>query len=119
MRPHENLEVWKLGIDLVTDIYKITRNFPDEEKFGLVTQLRRGAISFPSNIAEGAARQTKKEFMNFLFIAQGSLSEIETQLVISQNLGYISEIDLVAYKKKIEILSKKLGGLIRFLRKRK
>jgi len=69
MRPHENLEVWKLGIELVTDIYKITRDFPDEEKFGLVTQLRRGAISFPSNIAEGAARRTKKEFMNFLFIA--------------------------------------------------
>ncbi len=119
MRPHENLEVWKLGIDLVTDIYKITRNFPDEEKFGLINQLRRGAISFPSNIAEGAARQTKKEFMNFLFIAQGSLSEIETQLVISQSLGYISEIDTVTYKEKIEILSKKLGGLIKSLKKRK
>ena len=70
MRPHENLEVWKKAIEIVTEIYEITKSFPTEEKFGLTSQIRRAAVSIPANIAEGAARQSDKEFYNFLSIAK-------------------------------------------------
>jgi len=90
-KPHKNLEVWKLSVDFVKDIYTLTTNFPDEEKFGIISQLRRAVVSIPTNIAEGAARSTKKEFRNFLYIASGSLSEIDTLLTISKELGFIKK----------------------------
>jgi four helix bundle protein len=89
MRPHQNLEVWKKSIDLALMVYKVTENFPKEEKFGLISQLRRAAVSIPANIAEGAARTSKKEFCHFLSNAQGSTSEVETELLISHRLGYM------------------------------
>ena len=89
---HKGLDVWKTSMDLVEDIYKITVKFPISERYGLSQQLRRAAVSIPSNIAEGASRQYNKEFVQFLYISLGSLSEIETQLEIAIRLSYISTI---------------------------
>ena len=81
VRTHRDLDVWKEWIELVVKIYEIVHNFPKEEKYGLVDQIKRSAISIPSNIAEGAARNSKKEFLQFLHISLGSISELETQLI--------------------------------------
>lgn len=85
---HRNLKVWDKSINLVADIYELTNTFPQDEKYGMVSQMRRSAISIPSNIAEGAARKSTKEYIQFLFISLGSLSELETQLIISDRIGY-------------------------------
>jgi four helix bundle protein len=90
-KPHRNLVAWQQGMDLVIEIYKLTRDFPDRELYGLTSQLRRAALSVPSNIAEGAADRTHSQFSNFLSNALGSLNEIDTQLELSFRLGYISE----------------------------
>lgn len=89
-RPHYKLEAWKSAMTLVSDIYRITQNFPKDELYGLTSQMRRAAVSVPSNIAEGAARTGQKEFAQFLSVAKGSLSELETQLLISADLGYLN-----------------------------
>jgi four helix bundle protein len=88
-RPHENLEAWRKSMALVTSVYATTRSFPKEELFGLTSQMRRAAVSIPSNIAEGAARSSRREFAQFLNVAKGSLSELETQLLISSELGFL------------------------------
>ncbi len=93
MKTHRDLDAWKNAIALVTYVYKITKGFPSDEKYGLISQIRRSAVSIPSNIAEGAGRNHNKEFIQFLYIALGSASEIETQILISYNLKYISEDD--------------------------
>ncbi|HEY3166232.1 MAG TPA: four helix bundle protein [Candidatus Binatia bacterium] len=90
-KPHKKLDAWKLSMDLVIDIYQITEKFPKGERYSLIDQIRRAAISIPSNIAEGAARQTKKEFANYLHMAQGSLSELDTQLDLAKRLGYLDD----------------------------
>ena len=90
MKPHRNLIAWQKGMDLVVVIYEITRDFPKEETYGIVSQLRRAAISVPSNIAEGAADRTADQFRNFLSVAIGSLNEINTQLELSMRIGYLS-----------------------------
>jgi four helix bundle protein len=90
MRPHEKLEVWKRAIEFVVTVYKRTSDFPKEEKFGLTSQIRRAAVAVPANIAEGAARQSPREFCRFLAMAQGSASELETELLISERLGYLA-----------------------------
>ena len=87
---YRDLLVWQKGIALVKTIYEITRAFPDEERFGLISQMRRAAISIPSNIAEGQARKTTAEFVHFLSTAEGSLAELDTQLTVSGELGYSS-----------------------------
>src|SRR6266850_7125389 len=87
-RPHESLQAWKEAMRLVRIIYDLTNTFPREEIYGLVAQMRRAAVSVPSNLAEGAARASRKEFSQFLSVAKGSLSELETQLLISADLGY-------------------------------
>ena len=87
-RPHETLDVWQDARTLVEAVYRLTAALPDAERFGLVSQMRRVAISIPSNIAEGAARRSTSEFLRFLSIARGSLSELDTQLAITQRLGY-------------------------------
>ena len=97
-------------------IYQLTRDFPKEEQFGLTSQIKRSAVSIPSNIAEGAARNSGKEFLQFLFIAVGSLSEIETQLLLAKRLKFLSEISIFD---DIESIRKMLLGLIRFLRRKK
>ena len=107
----EKLEVWKLGMDLVSDVYKIAGKFPDEEKFSLTSQIRRAAISVPLNIAEGSARRSKKEFASFVRIALGSLVEVKTCLEIAKNLGYITTSDDKLPADKIEALYFKLLAL--------
>lgn len=109
MRPHYRLDAWKDSMDLVDNIYEITRDFPSEEKFGLTSQMRRAAISIPSNLAEGAARKGQAEFAYFVNIAKGSLSELETQLIISKRQNYIDEIsELIDLIGKV---SSQLSGL--------
>jgi len=111
---HKDLDIWKQGIEFVESIYKITSNFPKEEMYGLTAQLRRAAVSYPSNIAEGAARSSQKEYIQYLYISLASLSEIETQLIISKRLNYLKENDLF---EQINALRKMTLGLIRYLKK--
>ena len=87
-RPHRRLRAWVAGIELVKEVYALTGRFPTSERFGLTAQMRRAAVSVCSNIAEGAARGSRREFCRFLNMANGSLSELDTQLVIAEQLGY-------------------------------
>lgn len=96
---HKDLKVWQESMDFVVEIYKLLEQFPDEEKFILTNQIKRAAISIPSNIAEGAGRESNQEFFTFLSISQGSLSELETQLEIAEKLKYITLNDEI--KKQI------------------
>lgn len=91
MKSHQDLIVYQKSLDLVEEIYKVTQNFPSEEKFGITSQMRRAAVSVPSNIAEGAARKGGKEFNRFLYISLGSLAEIETLFTISTRLKFLEE----------------------------
>ena len=90
---YKNLEVWKKSIELVKEVYVITKSYPNDEKFGIVSQMRRAAVSIPSNIAEGATRYSDKDSSRFIDIAIGSIAELETQLIISKELGFGGEID--------------------------
>jgi four helix bundle protein len=101
MKTHKDLDVWKMSVNLVTDIYKITSKFPKEELYGLTSQIRRSSVSIPSNIAEGAARKSDKEFIQFLHIALGSCMELETQIIISKNLTFVSDSEIEETYKKI------------------
>lgn len=112
-KTHRDLEVWKRGISFVTTIYKLTDSFPKEELYGLTSQIRRAAISIPSNIAEGAARKSNKEFIHYLYIALGSSAEIETQLLIAVNLKFISDENMKILSEERDEISKMLIGLIR------
>jgi len=109
-----DLDVWKLSIELVKDIYEITKFFPKEELFGLTSQIKRAAISIPSNIAEGASRQTNREFIQFLYISLGSASELETQLIIAKELGFIEIEQMQKVNIKVENIKKMLLGLINY-----
>jgi four helix bundle protein len=93
IRMHKDLDIWKVSMELVLDIYQLTKIFPDSEKFVLSSQMRRAAVSIPSNISEGAGRQHVKEFIQFLYISSGSLSELETLLEISFQLKYVKSTD--------------------------
>jgi four helix bundle protein len=116
MRPHQNLEAWSKAVDLVIDLYKATEPFPREEKFGLTSQIRRAAVSVPSNIAEGAARRSSKEFGYFISNAQGSASELETELIIAHRLGYLSEGAFAELLSKLERIGRLMTGLSRRVR---
>ena len=110
MRSHKNLQVWQEAMGLVKEIYEMTRSFPESERFGLISQMRRSAVSVPSNISEGAGRNGNKEFLHFLYIARGSLCELETQVIIGQQLGFIAEPTSIT--EKIEKIFGLLAGLI-------
>jgi four helix bundle protein len=114
IKTHKDLEVWSIGIELVEAIYKSTKAFPKEELYGLATQMRRAAISVPSNIAEGAARNSRKEFVQFLYISLGSLAELETQVIIAQRLGFISQSNNIM--QSIVTFRRKLLNLIKYLK---
>jgi len=112
MHNYKNLLVWKKAVNMATDVYKITDSYPDAEKFGLISQIRRSAISVSSNIAEGAGRGSNAEFRHFLNIAYGSAYELETQLIISNNLNYLRTNDFELLSNQIEELQKMLFRLI-------
>lgn len=113
MNHHKDLDVWKRSIKLVTEIYKVTETYPKSEIYGLVSQIRRSAVSIPSNIAEGAGRQHKREFRQFLFVSMSSSMELETQLIISTNLGYISEALCENLTNELGNISRMIQGLIK------
>ena len=114
MRDHTELEVWKLSVTLAAEVYKITSSFPGAETFGLAAQMRRAAVSIPSNIAEGAGRRTTKDFIHFIHIARGSLAELETQITIAQRVGLQFEARDINMQSKV--VGRLLNGLLRSLR---
>ena len=118
MKTHKDLDVWKLSIEFVTEIYNLTKDFPKEEQFGLTNQIRRAAVSVPSNIAEGAGRRSDKEFLQFLYISLGSIQEIDTQLLISLNLNYLTKSEYEILLTKLDQISKMLSGLIKSVKER-
>ena len=117
METHKDLRVWQQSIEMVTFIYKMTKAFPKDEIYGLVSQMHRAAVSVPSNIAEGYARGTDKEKLHFLRISSGSMSEIETQLILSLNLGYIGQETYNELSEQITSVWKQLNALISSIKK--
>jgi four helix bundle protein len=113
---HYDLEVWKDAMRLVREAYRVTASFPEAEKFGLTSQIRRSAISIPSNIAEGAARGGRIELIRFLTIARGSLAELDTQIWIARDLGFFN--DAQDYRDSIQLLMARLNALITSNRKK-
>ncbi|MEI7596481.1 MAG: four helix bundle protein [Bacteroidota bacterium] len=105
---HKELDVWKKAVDLTVSTYKIASLIPSDEKYGLISQIKRCAVSIPSNIAEGCGRKSDKELIQFLFIAKGSLAELETQIIIAERLSFLS----VEEKQKIIIEIEEVGRLI-------
>ncbi|TCK67727.1 four helix bundle protein [Winogradskyella wandonensis] len=112
MRDFRKLEIWKNGIEIVKQIYQLSNHLPPEEKFGLRSQITRASVSIPSNIAEGCSRNSEIEFKRFLEIAMGSLFEVETQLIIAQELNFIEEKELKGVISSIQIEAKMLNSLI-------
>lgn len=115
MADFKELDVWRKAIDVVTDVYRISSGFPESEKFGLTNQIRRAAVSIPSNIAEGSARHHSKDFIHFLRIADGSAAEVETQLIVAKNLGFVESNENLT--DELITIRKMLAGLIKSLRK--
>lgn len=116
MKSHKDLDVWKLGMDLTVEVYQLTEKLPKHELYGLTSQIRRSASSIVSNIAEGAARRGEKEFIQFLHIALGSASELETQLELTTRLDYFSTQNLENIVEMRDRVAQMLYGLIRKLR---
>ncbi len=114
VRSHQRLDAWKVSMDLVTEVYREMQRFPKHEQYGLCSQIRRAAVSIPANIAEGAGRESKKEYLRFLAIARGSLSELETELEIAKRLEYL-DLDANAGK-LLDRSSYLLNGLIKHIR---
>lgn len=111
---YQDLEVWKQTKDLVSHIYRVTKSFPKEEQFGLINQLRRAAVSIPSNIAEGCGRNHFKDSIQFFFISRGGLYEVETQILISSDLDYLNSSDKDLLLEKIKNCKRLLNGFINY-----
>jgi four helix bundle protein len=110
-RPYRDLDVWKLSIDFVKKVYQVTHDFPASEKFGLINQIRRAAVSIPSNIAEGQGRNFTKEFKQFLAISLSSLAELETQLIIAKEIEYLTQNGLDALLSPLDRIRKIIQSL--------
>ena len=108
-RNHRKLRAWQQAVELVSEIYRLTANFPDSERYGLTSQMRRAAVSAPANIAEGSARAGTKELLHFLSIAGGSLSELDTLLEVAKQLGYVT--DATPTQIKVDNVSGLIMGL--------
>jgi len=108
---YRELQVWRLSMQLTKDVYAVTKNSSSDERFGLISQLRRAAVSIPSNIAEGQARYSQREFLRFLSNARGSLAEVETQLLLSTELGYVPESEMQKLTRKTAEVGRLLNGL--------
>src|SRR5918998_4004138 len=118
MRPHEKLDVWSRSVDFVVSVYRATEGFPREEKFGLTSQIRRAAVSVPANIAEGAARDSPKEFRHFLSNAQGSASELATELLIARRLGFLTEQGYRSVNTELDHIGRMIFGLSQHLKQK-
>jgi len=111
---HKKLDIWKKSIIFVKDIYLVCEKLPNDEKYGLISQLKRASISIPSNISEGAARNSSKEYIHFLYISLGSLSEIETLIILAHELNFISDINSLL--EDITALKQLILGTIKYLK---
>jgi four helix bundle protein len=116
MRTHKDLEVWKLAIKLASDVYQLTEDYPKKEVFGITSQMKRAAVSIGANIAEGAARQSRKEFTYFLHIALGSASELDTLIEISRVTSLTDHYKLNKLQEHLTIISKMLNSLLKRLK---
>lgn len=117
-RPHKNLLVWQKAIDFIPVIYDLSKQFPEEERFGLISQLQRASTSISINIAEGAARMSDKEFLRFAYISSGSISEVDSLLIIAHKLKYINEDEYLSVTNQLNEISALLGGLIKMLKQK-
>ena len=115
---YRDLVAWQVAVELVTNIYRSTESFPKHELYGLTSQIRRAAVSVPSNVAEGQGRNSPGEFQQFLGHAKGSLMELETQLIIARNLKYLAQTDLDALLKQSDRVSRLVNGLLQSLKRR-
>jgi four helix bundle protein len=111
IKSYKDLTVWQKSIELVVAVYELTENFPSEEKFGLVSQMRRAAVSIPSNIAEGRTRNTRKDFAHFVHIAYGSAAESETQLIVVKRLPFGQDLNYTKVEELLNEILKMLGSL--------
>jgi four helix bundle protein len=119
VKSFHDLVAWQKAMELVTEIYKVSQKFPKEEMFGLTSQIRRAAVSIPSNIAEGRGKSSTGEFQQFLYHARGSLAEVETQLLIAINLGYLEKAGVSHITELIARVGKILHGLLSAIKKTK
>jgi four helix bundle protein len=115
VRSFEDLIVWQKSMDLVTEVYSVTAGFPSDERFGLTQQLRRAAVSIPSNMAEGQGRSTTTDFIRFLTISRGSLNEVRTQLIIANHLNYLTNDKLQSLRNACDEIARLLNALINSL----
>jgi four helix bundle protein len=115
---YRDLVAWQVAVEMVTDVYQATGHFPKHELYGLTSQIRRAAVSVPSNVAEGQGRNSPGEFQQFLGHAKGSLVEMETQLIIAKNLKYLEQPDLDALLKQSDRVSRLVSGLLQSLKRR-
>lgn len=113
---YRDLRVWQAGMDLVEQVYRLTQNFPKQEMYGLSSQIQRAAVSLPSNIAEGHARDSTKEFLHYLSIALGSVAELETQLILAERLTYLDRKNLEIVLLKTDEVGRMLRGMQRTLK---
>ena len=116
LKSYQELIAWKKSMDLAEQVYRVTRTFPKEELYGLTSQVRRAAVSVPSNIAEGQSQSSTSDFLRFLAIARGSLAELETQLLLATRVGYLGEPDLQATVALATEVGRLTAGLMRSLR---
>ena len=112
IQSYQDLKVWNLGMDLAVELYQISKAFPAEERFGLTSQIRKSAVSVPSNIAEGHARSSTGDYIRFLKISKASLAELETQAILSQRLGYVDRETITPFLDQIRTLGRMLNSLI-------
>jgi len=111
IKSYRDLKVWQVGMEIAAMVYGLTEKFPKQEAYGLTSQVQRAAVSIPSNIAEGHARDSTKEYLRALSIARGSLAELETQLLLSESLGYLTNVDLESVLSKAAEIGKMLNAL--------
>ncbi|MFT5876430.1 MAG: four helix bundle protein [Salibacteraceae bacterium] len=111
MRDFKKFTIWELGIEISRTTYSITKQFPKEELYGITQQMRRAGVSIPSNIAEGCGRETDKEFMRFLDIAQGSAHELETQIIIVEDFDWVEKVTLTDLKDRLNKLQRSINNL--------
>jgi four helix bundle protein len=114
-KAHKKLVLWHKAVHLVVSVYEVTRRFPASERFGLAAQMQRAAVSIPSNVAEGAARKGRKEYLQFVYTARGSLSELDTQVEIAGLLGYLKPEESGKLQAEMEEVSRLLNGVIAYL----